>query len=118
MRRAALLALALLVGAGTAACSVDNQVGADQVPAVVSGVVTTGARAPFMVALVPRALVDATGKDGTHVVRADGYGRYHLSLNTGEWVLQAHAADGTRPGPLLTVHLAPAQQATYQLHTG
>jgi hypothetical protein len=93
--RAAAAASVTAVAAGTGLAGCSNQVVAQQVPVQVTGVVTSkppcvpGQACPFLVALVPGALVVATGKDGTHEVHADGHGRYGIYLLEGRWTLRA-----------------------------
>ena len=120
---------AVLVAAGLAlaasACSAGNQSAAMQAPAQVSGVVTSrppclpGRACSFLVALVPGALVVASGKDGVHEVHADGHGHYRLFLLEGVWTLQAARTDSAAMGPAARAVLTAGQPRTIslQVHT-
>ena len=113
--------LALGLAAGATGCSGQNQSGDMQVPAVVSGVVEArppcraGQVCPFVVALVPDAVVEAEGKDGTHWVRADAGGHYHVSLLVGTWTLTARRTTTGPAGPPVRVQLSPGGAATVNL---
>ena len=109
------------VALGAAACSGANQSGDMQVPGVVSGVVTArpacvpGRACSFLVALVPNALVQAVGKDGTHWVRADVHGHYHVALLVGTWTLMARRALNSPSGPPVRTQVTPGGSSTVDL---
>lgn len=113
--------LGVALALGTAACSGANQAGSMQVPAVVTGVVTSrppcqpGRACSFLVALVPGALVEAAGKDGSHQVRADNHGHYRMALLDGTWTLSARRSTGAPAGRPVRVQLSPAGSATVDL---
>jgi len=105
-----------ILAAGLCGCG-NGQAGALQTPAVISGVVTSRPSCPSqpppgacsnLVALVPGARVQATGKDGTHQVRADAKGHYQLSLLEGVWDLQASRPAGAA-GAAGSAAAAPVQ---------
>jgi hypothetical protein len=104
-----------------AACSGANQSGQMQVPGVVSGVVTArpacvpGRACSFLVALVPNALVEALGKDGSHWVRADAHGHYDVALLDGTWTLTAHRTLTSAGGPPVRIQVTPGRPATVNL---
>ena len=119
-RRGALAAFAGAVGAlALAGCG--NQMAAQQSPAPVTGTVTSrpncrpGQACPFLVALVPDALVVATGKDGAHEVHADAHGHFQIYLLEGLWTLKASRADSSTPGPGVTVDLSAGQSRQVNL---
>lgn len=93
-----------------------------QVPGVVSGVVTArppcvpGRACSFLVALVPNALVEAVGKDGSHWVRADVHGHYRMALLDGTWTLSARRTLNSASGPSVRVDVTPGGSATVDLH--
>lgn len=109
------------VALGAAACSGANQAGDMQVPGVVSGVVTArpacvpGRACSFLVALVPNALVEAEGKDGSHWVRADVHGHYRIALLVGTWTLTARRTLNTTPGPPVRAQVSPGGSSTVDL---
>ena len=113
--------LAVSLPLALTACGVGNQAGQLQMPAVVSGVVTTrppcvpGRACPFLVALVPDAVVEAMGNDGSHFVHADAHGHFRIALLIGEWTLVAHRTMGSPPGPPVRLHLDAGQTATVNL---
>ncbi|HET6809816.1 MAG TPA: hypothetical protein VFH50_02270 [Acidimicrobiales bacterium] len=113
--------LTAVLGVGVAACSGANQSGDLQVPGVVSGVVTgrppcvPGRACSFLVALVPDALVQAVGKDGSHWVRADAHGHYQLALLDGTWTLTARRTLNSASGPSVRVQVSPGGSATVDL---
>jgi hypothetical protein len=113
--------LTAVLGVGAAACSGANQAGSMQVPGVVSGVVTgrppcvPGRACSFLVALVPNALVQAVGKDGSHWVRADAHGHYQVALLDGTWTLAARRSANSASGPPVRVQVSPGASATVDL---
>lgn len=82
-----------MCGLAVAGCGQAN-LGAQQVPAQVAGTVVTPTGAP-----APDAVVRASGKDGVHVVDADGAGHFDVALLLGHWVLSAAAGPTGPAGP-------------------
>ena len=97
------------------------EVGARQVPAVLTGRVLEGAPCPPQARTacigraVPGALVLATGKDGVHRVPADGGGSYSIALLTGEWTVVATTPDGRLRSTGVQIFLRPSQSVTLDL---
>ena len=119
--RCARLGLTAALAVGAAACSGANQSGQLQVPAIVSGVVTSrppcvpGRACSFLVALVPDALVQAVGKDGSHRVRADVHGHYRVALLVGTWTLTARRTLDSASGRPVRVQLPAGGETTVDL---
>ena len=124
MRLARRVGVGLCLALGAAGCSGANQSIQMQVPAVVSGVVTArppcrpGQVCSFLVALVPGAVVDAMGKDGSHEVRADAHGHYQMALLIGTWTLSARRTLGAPSGPPVRIQVSPATVRTVNLQVG
>lgn len=117
--RVAPLLAAPVLAAGLGACS--NPVVATQTPAVVSGTVTAapvctpGAACSDILAVVPRAVVEASGKAGTQEVRADRRGHYQISLLQGTYLLQAARAPGSTASGGVQITLSPSETRTVNL---
>jgi len=113
-----------VAGLAVAGCAAGNQAASRQTPAPVSGVVTarppcpSGRACSFLVALVPDGLVVASGKDGTHEVRADGHGHYQIFLLEGVWTLQAARSPTAPMGTPVRVDLTAGRAATVNLSVG
>ena len=113
------LALVLTLPLGSAACG--NQVAGDQVPAQVSGTVTSrpacqpNQACSFLVALVPDALVVASGKDGIHEAHADAHGHYQLFLLEGLWTLRASRTASSAQGSSVSVDFQHGQDRQVNL---
>ena len=124
MRRAGHVGVGLGLALAAAGCSGANQSIQMQVPAVISGVVTArppchpGQVCSFLVALVPDAVVDAVGKDGSHEVHADAQGHYQLALLIGTWTLSARRTAGAPAGPSVRIQAVPATSRTVNLQVG
>jgi hypothetical protein len=124
-RAAAVVGVTSTLLLGLSACG--NSVGAQQVPAQISGTVTwrppcpaspTGQACSQLESLAGGAVVRASGKDGVHEAVADSRGRYHLSLIEGLWSLRASRAPQGSGGPIRQVDLAAGQQVTLDLSAG
>lgn len=120
------IATGLLAGALLSACAVGNQAGDLQVPALVAGLVTASvpcpagaAACPGVVAVVPGALVEAIGKDGTHDALADANGHYQLSLEAGQWTFVARRSrTSTAAGAPRQVRVDAGSNAIVNLQAG
>lgn len=112
-RRSVALLAGLALIPTVAACG--NQMAADQVPAPVSGTVTSrppcqpGHACPFLVALVPDALVVASGKDGVHEAHADAHGHFRIYLLEGLWTLRASRRASAAQGPAVSIDVRAGQ---------
>jgi len=96
-----------------AACG--NQMAAGQAPAPVTGTVTSRPpcpphqACPFLVALVPGALVVASGKDGIHEAHADAHGHFQIYLLEGLWTLRASRTASAAQGPAVSIDVKAGQ---------
>lgn len=120
-RRPAALAAGPALVLTLAGCG--NQMAADQVPAPVTGTVTSRPpcrphqACPFLVALVPGALVVASGKDGVHETHTDAHGHFQVYLLEGLWTLRASRTDSSAQGPAVSidVHAGQGRQVGLQV---
>lgn len=121
-RRSVVLMAGLAVVPAAAACG--NQMASGQAPAPVTGTVTSRPPCPpdqacsFLVALVPGALVVASGKDGIHEAHADTHGHFQIYLLEGLWTLRASRTDSAAQGPAVSIDVKAGQARQANLQVG